>query len=109
MIIGNGMFANALRDIDSDAICFFASGVSVSTTKNVEEFNREERMLTETLDHIGSKPFVYLSSCYAGFENNLYFKHKLNMEKIIKNRARNFYIFRLPQVVGYSGNKKNFI
>jgi nucleoside-diphosphate-sugar epimerase len=106
MIIGNGMIARSLKYIDSDEVCFFASGVSSSNTKNSKVFDREKNLLLEVLDRYAkTKIIVYFSSCGIKFEATPYFDHKLNMENIIASRAENFYIFRLPQVVGNGGNK----
>jgi nucleoside-diphosphate-sugar epimerase len=107
MIIGNGMIANALKSIDSEDICFFASGVSTSSINNKEEFNRERKLLLDSLDkYSNSKIIIYFSSCGVDFEETPYFEHKLNMERIVSKEAKEFYIFRLPQVVGRGGNIK---
>lgn len=106
MIIGQGMIAKALQNIDSDEVCFFASGVSSSNIVEQKEFDREKDLLETTLDkYSNSRNFIYFSSCGIEFESTPYFKHKLNMEKIVTDKAKKFYIFRLPQVVGNGGNK----
>lgn len=107
MIVGNGMIAKALKSIDSENICFFASGVSTSSINDKEEFNRERKLLLNSLDKCSnSKIVIYFSSCGVDFEETPYFEHKLNMERIVSKEAKEFYIFRLPQVVGRGGNIK---
>ena len=106
MIIGKGMVATALQSIDSDEVCFFASGVSSSNIDNKIEFDREKELLETTLDkYSNASIFIYFSSCGIEFETTPYFSHKQNMEKIVANRAKKYYIFRLPQVVGRGGNR----
>lgn len=106
MIIGKGMIATALQKIDSNQVCFFASGVSYSNTDNKLEFDREKQLLETTLDKYSSSTiFIYFSSCGIAFETTPYFSHKQNIEKMVANRANKYYIFRLPQVVGRGGNR----
>lgn len=106
MIIGKGMIATALQSIDSNEVCFFASGVSSSDTDNQIQFDREKELLEVALNkYSNSSIFIYFSSCGIEFETTPYFSHKQNMEEIVKNRAKQYYIFRLPQVVGSGGNK----
>ncbi len=110
MIVGRGMIANAFQIIDNDEVCFFASGVSSSNMDDEIEFDRERKLLESILDkYADSKIFVYFSSCGIEFESTPYFKHKLNMEKIVTDKAKKFYIFRLPQVVGNGGNKNTLL
>ena len=113
MIIGNGMIAKALNRIDNDDTCFFASGVSNSTESDEHVFRTEELLLLKTIKALpADTTFVYFSSCLIPFETTPYLKHKGNMEKLIQARCSKYYIFRLPQVVGNSGNANtlfNFI
>lgn len=109
MIIGNGLIANSFRSsLDDDKnFIMFASGVSNSNETRVLEFKREKTLLIKTIQDNTDKIFIYISSC--NLENTLihvqYYQHKLNMEKIIKKLSKNYYIFRLPQVVGKTDNK----
>lgn len=105
MIIGNGLVAKSLQAIDRECTCFFASGVSASNSNDSREFNRENILLVDTLEKYPEKTIVYFSSCGIEFGNTPYFCHKLNMEQIVTSRAKKFFIFRLPQVVGNGGNK----
>lgn len=113
MIIGNGMIANAMKNIDDDSFIFFCSGVAKSDAINEFEFDREKKLLKTF--HGTDKFLVYFSSYFLNFNDYLkkpYYKHKCEIENIIKLNFKNFKIFRLPQVVGFSKNKTtlaNFI
>jgi len=107
MIIGNGMIANKLLKIDNNDILFFASGVSDSSCKDFNEYNREIELLKTILNT--KKKLVYFSSINEYITNNYYLEHKLKIENIIKNSTKNFIILKLPQLIGDGGNNKNFI
>ncbi len=113
MVIGNGLIAKkfALYNENSEYL-LFASGVSDSSNTVQSHFKKEELLLCESLKTYASKTFVYFSSCDAECihtKDNLYYQHKRNMENIIKNNSKKFYIFRLPQIVGKGGNDKTLI
>ena len=65
MIIGSGLIAIAFRKFSRiDDICIFASGVSNSKCKNIEDFRREKVLLQKTLERNQSVSFfVYFSTC----------------------------------------------
>lgn len=104
MIIGNGLLAQAFEYyLDADSILVFASGVSNSKETNFKEFDREKKLLEEAVISNNSKLFVYFSTCSiedVSQKNSLYIQHKKNMEDIVKDKCFQYYIFRLPQVVG---------
>lgn len=99
-IIGKGLLAKAFKNAKSDKCLFFCSGVSNSNEVFDEAFKREESLLIENLVLNTDKCFVYFSSILAPLEGNLYFKHKMRMEKLISIYSSNYLIFRLPQVAG---------
>lgn len=99
-IIGKGLLAKAFRNTKSDKCLFFCSGVSNSNEVFDEAFKREESLLKENLELNTDKCFVYFSSILAPLEGNLYFQHKMRMEKLISIYSSNYLIFRLPQVAG---------
>ena len=112
MIIGNGLIANSIQNIDDKNYIFFASGVSNSSTTNPLEFDREFRMIYELLQSHENKIFVYFSSCYISSNNAIltpYYLHKLKMEQYILNNHANYLILRLPQVIGKSNNNNTLI
>lgn len=108
MTIGNGLIANGLkRSSKHQSILVFASGVSNSNETNPATFDREKRLLLQTLENHPDKTFVYISSCDVEdpLDNTMYYSHKLAMEKIVINSAQKYTIVRLPQVVGKTSNK----
>lgn len=113
MIIGKGLIAKAFEKYTlKEDIIIFASGVSNSKEISIDEFAREKLLLNYYLEKYGkSKHFIYFSTCSiydTYFERSEYTKHKINMEKIIIEKAFNYNIFRLPQVLG-KNNKNQLI
>ena len=108
MIYGKGLIATSFRKYKkNNKFIFFASGVSNSQETSLSKYYREIKLLKKALlkkkkDQI----FVYFSSCSIfdpSKKSSLYVKHKLKIENIIKN-YNNYYIFRLPNVIGKSSN-----
>lgn len=107
MIVGHGLIASAFANKfeHEDGITIFASGVSNSGEVRVEAFERELSCLKQAIAKC-SGVFVYFSTCSVGDherQNTPYVQHKIDMEKIVAQLPRHF-IFRLPQVVGYTTN-----
>ncbi len=105
MVIGNGQLAKIFinSSMNLDNVCIFASGVSNSSCVDINQFEREKNLLINTLKNIDDKKFVYFSSCALSaseYPKNEYYKHKKNMEDIIKEYSNNYYIFRIPQLFG---------
>jgi nucleoside-diphosphate-sugar epimerase len=108
MIIGNGLIAKSFnKNKLFDDCLIFASGVSNSNITDEKEFKREENLLMENLSI--DKPFIYFSSVFSSIIDNPYFNHKRDMENLIKSNHSNFYIFRMPQIIGNGGNVNNII
>ena len=110
MIIGTGLIASQFNDWwkDVDAI-IFASGVSNSKEHSLSEYEREQK-LVETFFST-KKLFVYFSSCSIfdkTLDKSLYIKHKLKIERIIKNNFKNYLILRLPNVIANTKNPNTF-
>jgi len=108
MTIGNGLIANGLKlSSKHQTIVLFASGVSNSNETNPAAFDREKKLLIQSLEQHNDKTFVYISSCDVEdpLDNTMYYSHKLAMEDIVKRSTKKHYIFRLPQVVGKTTNK----
>lgn len=81
----------------------FASGVSNSRETKAQEFEREQRLITTTIEKNPSLLFVYFSTCSVYDETlkqSMYVQHKLAMEKLIQENCSRYMILRLPQVVG---------
>jgi len=111
MVVGKGSLGSIFFDEfhNNDEVVIFASGVSDSTEDKEENFNREKKLLRETIENNGEKKIVYFSSIFVGFKETKYYTHKLEMEDLISNTCKNFLIIRLPQVVGEKGNQKNIV
>ncbi|MBL0708276.1 MAG: hypothetical protein JJW00_04445, partial [Sulfurimonas sp.] len=108
MIIGSGLLASKFSKFKNLNFTIFASGVSNSSEIRISEFTKEENLLRENLSKEYQKPFVYFSSCdiqNPQLNKKPYYLHKLNMENIIKSSKKDYYIFRLPQIVAKGGNK----
>lgn len=103
-IVGRGMIARAFAQSRSDKCLFFCSGVSKSTEKNPEQFEKETRLLNESMDKDGDSCFVYFSSVLAPSESNEYYAHKKRMENLVISNSKTYLIIRLPQVAGSVAN-----
>lgn len=104
MIIGTGMIAKAFSDYNENAnVLIYAKGVSNSQEKDELNFKRESDILKSVLDTNKEKIIIYFSTCSIydpESKNTPYVLHKLKMEKLIQASNLQYYIFRLPQVVG---------
>ncbi len=113
MIVGNGLLARRFKAYATHSnVVIFASGVSNSNETNQANFLREEKKLKTILSQSIDQIIVYFSSCdviYAKTLNKAYYFHKLKMESLVKEHAKFYYIFRLPQVIGVSNNKNALI
>tara|TARA_R110000851_G_scaffold88243_1_gene192767 strand:+ start:531 stop:1199 length:669 start_codon:yes stop_codon:yes gene_type:complete len=106
MIIGNGLIAKSFKNYNLDCI-LFASGVSSSKEKNKDNFLREVNLLKETIRNNPDKKIVYFSTIMSTVDSSYYCTHKFFVENYISKHAKNYIIFRLPQVIGFGGNTHN--
>lgn len=107
MIIGNGLIANAFKEIDREDVVFFASGVSNSLETDENQFLREENLIRKTMGENPEKLFVYFSTCsiYDSSKNgSAYVNHKLKMEHIVATECDKYLIARVSNAVGKGGN-----
>ena len=113
MIVGNGLLAKSFMHYkDDNNILIFASGVSNSTSPTKLDCSREQKLLENTIEMNMHKTIIYFSSCDIAndkLNENPYYIHKNNMELIVKSQSKNYYIFRLPQVIGKGGNKNTLM
>jgi len=103
MVVGNGQLAQVFKNSSLEDGCIFASGVSNSSCVDIHEFERESKLLMLHLEKNKDKKFVYFSSCALSakdYPKNAYYRHKENMENMIKTYSTNYYILRLPQLFG---------
>ena len=106
MIIGHGLIASAFNSyfINDQNVIVFASGVSNSRENRSEAFLRERRMLMDALSY--EKFILYFSTCSVDdpeLFDSPYVMHKKEMETLVCS-AKDYAIFRLPQVVGKTTN-----
>lgn len=113
MIIGNGMLANSFKGYESDSsVLLFCSGVSNSLCADKSEYEREFAMLRNSLADNKDKLLVYFSTCSIddrSLSENMYIKHKIEIEDYIKSNAKNYLIARLSNVVGISKNNHTIL
>lgn len=109
MIIGSGLLAQAFLSKcgQSEGLCIYSAGVSNSGCRDIQEFSRERRRLTEAL-RCGAAidTFIYFGTCsisdHEAFDTP-YVQHKLAMERLVSAHPRHL-ILRLPQVAGRTPN-----
>lgn len=93
MIVGNGLIANSFKKskISFEEYIIFASGVSNSQEQENQEFEREKKNILSYKK--STKKFIYFSSIPTILDPSQkdlkYVKHKLEMEKLIKNNFTN--------------------
>lgn len=113
MVIGNGMIAKQFTAYsENDAFVIFASGVSNSDNNLDTEFEKEEQLLLNTIQHNEDKILVYFSTCSITdqtLQQKKYVKHKLSLENKIIQLAPKYHIFRLSNPVGKTKNKHTLI
>lgn len=108
MVIGNGLVANGFGMYkNNDQVVVFASGVSNSNNTDQAAFDRERDLLNNTLAQLQTELLVYISTCSIydpSMQSSLYVQHKLAMEKLVTDTVDNYYIFRVPNLAGYTSN-----
>jgi len=107
MIIGNGLIAKSLQNIDSDEVLFFASGVSNSLETKDAEFQRELALLQNALTSYPHLRFFYFSTLSIldqSKKESQYVHHKKAMEEYIVNHSDNYLIIRIGNLIGKGGN-----
>jgi nucleoside-diphosphate-sugar epimerase len=113
MIVGTGMMAKAFENshLDEHTIVF-ASGVSNSLETRLSEFDREKKLLEDTILHNTSCKLIYFSTCSisdAAVSDRPYVKHKIFMEDFLASLTPNYLICRVSNVVGKNGNPNTLI
>lgn len=109
MIIGNGLVANAFKQIDSDdELIVFASGVSNSKILSELDCEREFKLLKSIIaDNKENRLLVYFSTYSIDNESekgSAYVMHKLHLEDFISKNVPYYLIIRTSNIVGKSGN-----
>lgn len=108
MVVGNGMLAKRFENYrNNDSFIIFASGISDSTSTNVNAFEREKKLIIETINANREKLFVYFSTCSiddSSMQESAYVNHKKKMEGLIMSNHTQFIIFRLTNPIGKTSN-----
>ncbi|MFD2920056.1 NAD-dependent epimerase/dehydratase family protein [Terrimonas rubra] len=108
MVIGNGLVAHGFEMYqNNDQVVVFASGVSNSNNTDRAAFDRETDLLNDTLSGLQTQLVIYISTCSIydpSMQASLYVHHKLAMEKLVADKADNYYIFRVPNLAGHTSN-----
>lgn len=104
-IIGNGLIAKSfLHKKIPEKTIIFSSGVSNSQCVDDNKFNREQKILQDTMLKYINQKIVYFSTCSVDYASkNKYIFHKLNMENLLKSHS-NYKIYRVTQIVGMTTN-----
>jgi hypothetical protein len=111
MIIGSGLISNEFLKYEEyfhDSI-IFASGVSSSAELNDEVFEREFTLIKKCLLDNENLKLIYFSSILTDTINNPYYIHKKNVEEFIIKNVSQYIIYRIPQVIGFTGNQNNIV
>ena len=107
MIIGRGLIATSLENLDTEDTVYFASGVSNSLETRDSEFERELSLLTESIHTHKNSRLVYFSTLSVNDQSKQdspYVLHKLKMENFIRENTRDYLILRIGNIVGKGGN-----
>lgn len=108
MVVGNGLVAQAFEPYHDDrSVIIFASGVSNSTATDPAEFEREYRLLQQSLNKEQGVQLVYFSTCSIynpTVKDTPYVRHKVKMEETVLSSDPQNLVLRLSNVVGDGGN-----
>jgi glycosyltransferase involved in cell wall biosynthesis len=113
VLIGNGVIANRFCDyaLKSNYL-IFAGSINDFAINDDAAFQNEEAALQLALADNPDVPFIYFSSCSIldpEVGETPYVLHKIRMEELLQNQAKFFLIFRLPEVIGLSGDESNLV
>tara|TARA_Y100000385_G_scaffold287534_1_gene351999 strand:+ start:1125 stop:1802 length:678 start_codon:yes stop_codon:yes gene_type:complete len=110
MVIGNGLIAKNFSNFkNNNRFVIFASGVSNSRENRSHEFKREKDLIVDTIKKFSNKTLVYFSTCafYDRYlDRSYYLNHKKEIEELIQLSSSNYYIFRVPQIIGSKNPKQ---
>lgn len=107
------MIAQTFKSYETkDDIIIFASGVSDSTHATNDSFEREKKLLNQSIEKASGKLLVYFSTCSIydhSMQQSAYVNHKKAMEQMIMEKQDGFIIFRLSNPLGNTQNKTTII
>jgi dTDP-4-dehydrorhamnose reductase len=102
MIIGRGLLAKALSNIDNDKHLYYVNGISNSVSE-IPDDNFESREIEKIAAAVIDKVFIYFSTSQVNSMANLarpYVKHKYAIESLVANRFPQYLIIRTSNLVG---------
>ena len=107
MIVGHGLIAKAFIHSVFDSLqhVVFASGISNSSESNPTAYTRELDLLAQYLAK--NKTLIYFSTTSIfdpTKKDTLYIRHKIQIEKLIREQAESYLIVRLPILIGRTDN-----
>lgn len=112
-LIGKGMIATRFSDYSLQSkYIMFAGTINDSSFNDINLMKQEEMQMKNILSENSSKIIVYFSSCSIQdnqMKNTPYVLHKVLMEELIQESNRDYYIFRLPQVIGLNDADSSLI
>ncbi|MGN6194467.1 MAG: hypothetical protein ACTHOB_05980 [Ginsengibacter sp.] len=103
MIVGRGLLATALSEMDKEEIVFYANGVSNSTMENISRGSFEEKEIVAIANNYTAKKFIYFSSIQVNASENFdrpYVIHKIKMEELVKRLFPDYVIIRTSNIIG---------
>lgn len=112
MIVGRGLIATAFRNslFDCPPFVVFASGVSNSTESDPEAYARELALLDPYLTKNTTLIYFSTTSIFDPTKvHTAYIRHKLAIEKRIRDHAESYLLIRLPILVGRTSNPYTLI
>lgn len=107
-IIGSGDIASILNN--REGALFFAAGVSNSQNKDEYEYFREKLRLSHAIHSANTTGLClfYFGSISCFFGVSRYTKHKMEMERLIKDTCDNYNIIRIGNI-SWGSNPNTFI
>jgi nucleoside-diphosphate-sugar epimerase len=115
IVVGSGVIANRFIDYQlqqNGKYLIFAGNVNDSTIKDISIIDEEEAIISAELATLRDRCFVYFSSCSIldpVVRHSPYVLHKARMEKLVQDSAKNFLIFRLPQLIALSDTSSSLV
>jgi nucleoside-diphosphate-sugar epimerase len=113
MVIGKGLIGQKFVSYkNNEEIIIFASGVSNSKNTDEYDYKREINLLKEIIKENSNKTLIYFSTCsiYDESENkSTYVIHKKEIEDYIQKNHKEYYIFRVSNLVGITKNKNTVL
>lgn len=103
MIIGRGLLANALSEIDNERYIFYVNGISNSVLSSIPRNNFEISEIEKLAKEYDDKVFIYFSTSQVNSKSNhhrAYVKHKICVEQLIINNFSKYLIIRTSNLVG---------